>query len=264
MMNQPLVRWVDLGLDPTISLGFTSRSGGFSDGDWGGLNLGFHVADDPATVARNRQLLATELGVPVVWMDQVHGSHIADARHAQIDDNGFLNVGQADGIIIERPVIGDGLAAAVMVADCIPLLIADRTGQRGAVVHVGRAGMDKNIAGAAVAQLVARGSAVTDLRAVLGPSICGSCYEVSPELAADVGMRHPQALSQTRFGTPGLDIRSGLLSQLDGLGVAAVDDDICTYETTGYYSFRRSTHERSHSGRFVGIVRLLAKTHRAK
>lgn len=261
MIPTPLVTWLASDI-PGIKLGFTSRHGGYSSGDFATLNLGFHVPDDPKAVARNRALLATELGTDVVWMDQIHSDIVVDVATAHMIDAGELSVGKADAIIAETNAVGaEGISIAVMVADCIPLLIADNSGKRVAAVHVGRAGMDLGIALKVVDSFCASGSSPNDLIAVAGPAICGHCYEVSADLANDIGQRHPASVVETRWQTPGIDVRAGLREQLRTRNVELLSIETCTYENHDYFSHRRATHEERDTGRFAGIIRISPKKH---
>jgi copper oxidase (laccase) domain-containing protein len=93
------------------------------------------------------------------------------------------------------------------------------------------------------------------MRAVIGPAICGRCYEVPPELQARVGAVAPAAMCGTAAGTCGLDIAAGLQAQLATAGVATIGTDgRCTAESPGLYSYRRD----GRTGRFAGLVWLSA------
>ena len=88
--------------------------------------------------------------------------------------------------------------------------------------------------------------------AVVGPGICGSCYEVPAELQAEVGARVPEASSRTRVDTPALDIRGGIHAQLQRAGVRrpARNADRCTFEDPALFS-----HRRHHpTGRLAGVA----------
>ncbi|QRV02778.1 peptidoglycan editing factor PgeF [Arcanobacterium phocisimile] len=243
-----------------ISHFFTTVEGGVSKKLYASANLGFHVGDRPDNVVQNRKLLEKRTGVPIVWMEQVHGAHVAsvipqDPDILPTDPYGFLTVGQADGIILERRDVPEtGLALAVMVADCVPVLLADRTGSRIAAVHMGRAGMEKEIVGKAVDMFLARGSHTNDISVWFGPHICKACYEVGAELAQQM----PTAVrSVTRWGSPGLDIALGGIHQLQERGVSVHISNQCTYESTLYYSHRRATQLSGPTGRFAGIISLI-------
>lgn len=247
--SSSLIDWFHGPLPPGVRAGFTSARGGSSTGEYASLNLGFHVGDDRGAVEANRKRFEGSIGQSVAWMNQVHADHIADFRDSRLEA-GFLNVGDADAI-----VVGRGQAAAVMVADCVPLILVAASGGRGAVVHVGRAGLDLGIGPATVERLGG------DVIAILGPSICGRCYEVSPQLADEVGGRWPASRATTSWGTPALDIPAGLETQLRECGVSEIHrSPVCTYESAEHYSHRRATHARTQTGRFVGVLQIVRHT----
>ena len=99
------------------------------DGSYAGLNLGFHVGDDPGAVAENRRLL--ELEAPgLAWMDQVHGDALAAARAG-------VTAKATDALVVD-PGAGRS-AAASWLADCVPLLLLTGNRPLAAAVHVGAA-----------------------------------------------------------------------------------------------------------------------------
>ena len=112
---------------PWIRSVITTREGGFSAPPYQGLNLGDHVGDAPATVARNRAWLRRRLALDAEphWLRQVHGCAVLDCDAAP-------GAGRtADGATSTRP----GEVCAVLTADCLPLLICNRDGTRVAAVH---------------------------------------------------------------------------------------------------------------------------------
>ncbi|MBR5950276.1 MAG: polyphenol oxidase family protein, partial [Actinomycetaceae bacterium] len=156
-----------------------------------------------------------------------------------------------DALVIDLDRIGEDRAAAcVMVADCIPLVLLSTTQPQAAVVHVGRAGFMSNIAAKVVDML---GS---DLVAVVGPSICGACYEVGEEMRAQAAEVASDAACVTSWGSPAIDIRAGLAQQLREAGVTDIQRiDRCTNEDDDYFSYRRACREADgRTGRFVGIA----------
>ncbi|MGC5616112.1 polyphenol oxidase family protein [Georgenia sp. Z1491] len=227
-----------------------SATGGAADG----LNLGPHVGDDPSRVRTNRDRVASLVGAPVAWMTQVHGTTVAavTGRPEPVE-----SVGEAD-VLLALPRAGDVVAVGVMVADCVPLLLADAAGRAAAAVHVGRAGLVADAVGTAVRALAHAGVDPSELSAHLGPSICGSCYEVPARLQAEVLAAHPAAEAITHDGTPGLDVAGAVEAALLASGVGRVSrDSACTYEDRRLYSYRRATHAgEPRTGRFAGIVTL--------
>jgi YfiH family protein len=196
--------------------------------------LAQHVGDDAQTVARNRELLRKITG-PVQFMNQVHGDDVVEVK-TLIDDP------TCDALITTVP----GIALAVMVADCIPLLLSS-SGVVGAV-HVGRRGLMNSVAIKAVEAMRALGAG--QIHAQLGASICGRCYEVPQELADEVCDKHPAALSLTNNLTPALDLPRALIADLVAIGVTYEASPICTLENNEYFSYRR----HNITGRNAGVV----------
>lgn len=229
---------------------FTNRFGGESTGEYGTLNLGQHVGDDPEIVARNRAKVEAAIGRKVVWMHQTHSNRVIQVKPGHTDDPQ-----DADGIIIETARFAEvGLAipaAGVMVADCVPVLLASDDGEVVAAVHAGRAGVVKGIVKEAALAIHRLGIAPHKLHAAIGPAICGNCYEVPEEMRQHVTSHVPASWSRNRWGGPGLDLRAGVASQLRTLGVKVTFiSKRCSYEDPNLYSYRRNPV----TGRFAGIV----------
>jgi hypothetical protein len=217
---------------------FTDRSGGVSQGAFTSFNLGDHVSDDLADVQANRALLVSKFG-PVQFMSQVHGSRIA------IIESVTDEAPTADALVTGIA----GVTLAVMVADCIPLLLTST--EAVAAVHVGRRGLMNGVAVRTVELMREMGA--TKIRGVLGPAICGRCYEVSQEVHDEVVALHPLASARTESGTPALDLPKALKASLAAEGVSEISDlQICTVESPDHFSYRRD----GLTGRQVGLVSL--------
>jgi YfiH family protein len=192
------------------------------------------VGDSAETVARNRELLSKITG-PIQFMNQVHGDEVVEVKSIGDDPT-------CDALITCAP----GIALAVMVADCIPLLLSSST-VVGAV-HVGRRGLMNSVAVKAVDAMRKLGA--DQIHAQLGPSICGRCYEVPQELADEVVAKHPAASSLTNNLTPALDLPRALIADLVASGVTYEASTICTLENDEYFSYRR----HNITGRNAGVV----------
>ena len=224
---------------------FTTRAGGISTQPYDTLNLGGKVGDDPAAVATNRQRLADRMGLPfdaLVWMDQVHGTIVTLA--------GPTSSGPAeerDGQVTTAP----GVALAVLVADCVPMLAADPVDGVIAAVHAGRRGAADGIALRTLEAMTRAGSRADQVQVLLGPAICGDCYEVPAAMRDEVEAALPGSASTTSRGTPGLDLRAGLARQLRAAGVDSVlIDKRCTYSDLELFSHRRGAP----TGRLAGVI----------
>lgn len=213
----------------------TTREGGVSAPPYASFNLGAHVGDQPDAVAANRERLAAGVGLPaarLVWMEQIHGRTVATVESAPR----FGAVPATDALVTAQP----GLAVVVLVADCVPVLLADPVAGVVAAVHAGRVGARVGVLPAALDAMAQRGARIERVEVLLGPSACGQCYEVPPEMQADVAAQLPGSACRTRRGTAGLDLRAGLWRQLADAGVARVGvDPRCTMEDPTLYSYRR-------------------------
>jgi YfiH family protein len=216
---------------------FTNRTGGLSTGAFASLNLGLHVTDEPSIVLANRASLVHDDG-PIQYMNQVHGNGVAIIESVTDEDP------TADSLVTGIP----GISLAVQVADCIPLLL--HSAGSVAAVHLGRKGL---VNGVTLNTLeVMRDMGSTDIRAIIGPSICGSCYEVSQEIYDEVIALHPAAASRTTHGNVSLDLPAALRAVLTGQGVEIRDEFSCTVENPELFSYRRD----GVTGRQAGIISL--------
>jgi polyphenol oxidase len=194
-------------------------------------NVGDHVGDAPAVVARNRAALAARTDLPEtrewVWIRQVHGAgvHVATGP------------GPEPAPVADATVTAvRGLPLTVVTADCAPLVVAcdDAVG----VVHAGYRGLAAGVIEAAIASLCDIGTG--EVRAFLGPCIRAPRYEFGPDdLARLVAQFGPGVEGRTRDGSPALDIPAAIRVVLERSGVAAFEDcGVCTAESDGYFSYR--------------------------
>ncbi len=228
-----------------VGFAFTDRHGGMGEAPYDSLNLAGHVGDDSRTVHGNRARVAEALGLDagrVVWMDQVHGR---DA--AVVDASWSGTVPEADALVTRTP----GLALAVLVADCVPVLLADPVAGVVAAVHAGRPGLYAGVVPAAVEAMRELGARPERIVAKTGPAVCGPCYEVPDAMCDEVAARIPAARSRTGYGTSALDIVAGVWSQLADAGVPPGEKShTCTRESADHFSYRRE----GKTGRIAGYV----------
>ena len=228
-----------------VDWGFTTRRGGSGEGDFASLNLSGHVGDDPGVVESNRALVAGSLGVGrdrLLFMDQCQGSDVV-----VVDGPWRGEPPAADGIV----TTSTDLALAVLVADCTPILLVDQLAGVAAAVHAGRPGMLSGIALKAVDVMTALGA--RSIRAVVGPSVCGRCYEVPEAMRAQAALVSPVAPAVSWQGTPAIDVAAGVVEQLRSRSVAVHWVSGCSRESPDLFSYRRAHR----TGRYAGVVRLL-------
>lgn len=234
--------WHD-DLAPGVRAAITRRRGGVSQPPYDPLNLGYSIGDDPAAVTQNRRLVARACGVDLgqlVWMRQVHG---ARARYVRAGQAGA----EADAVFTDAP----GVVLGVLAADCAPVLLVDPASGVVGAAHSGRAGTEAGVVPTLVNAMAGVGGRPERMHALVGPTICGRCYEVPAALQARVAAAVPQARCLTSAGAPGLDIRAGIAAQLAERGVHRVRHDLrCTAETDDLCSHRRD----GRAGRFAALV----------
>lgn len=231
--------------DEVLDRAFTQRQGGVSEGPFAELNLGGHVGDAADSVAANRAVLASSLDVApdhLVFMDQCHGDGVVVTEAPW--PGGVPPA--ADAVVTAVT----GLALAVLVADCAPVLLADPG--RGVVgaVHAGRPGMVSGVVPAALGAM--RDLGARNIEAVVGPSVCGRCYEVPGEMREAAAAVSPESCTVSWTGTPAIDVAAGVVAQLRHLDVTVTWVAGCTREDDRLFSYRRD----GQTGRTAGVVLL--------
>lgn len=242
-------------ISPGIRAGFTDVAAG---------NLAFHVADVRADVVACREAVDTNLrsqispAVNLAYMQQVHGTDVAVLETHGFTVNGHAVPEAAFPTADAMIAVGERAAArglAVMVADCVPVVLAAHSAQGEpivAVAHAGRPGVEHGVIAAVVARMHAAGA--QNIAAWLGPSVCGRCYEVPTAMRARVSALVPQTFAATSWGTPALDLPAGVVAQLAASGISARPSGICTLEDSRWFSHRRSQRDGDVEGRFIGFV----------
>jgi polyphenol oxidase len=172
-------------VSPRVRALVTTRAGGVSDPPYGrmsdgvdqpgGLNLGLHTGDDAARVERNRARLLTLAGVRAAWLEQVHGDAIVHAQEALTR----TAPPRADASVTDAP----GVACVVMVADCMPVLLADEGGRAVGAAHAGWRGLVAGVVEKTAQRVAALGHTRTEtLHAYLGPAIGPRAFEVGEDV----------------------------------------------------------------------------------
>ncbi|KRF06134.1 hypothetical protein ASH00_07630 [Arthrobacter sp. Soil782] len=231
--------WTSL-VAPGIRVAFTDRGAG---------NLAPRIGGNPDAAVRSRQALELELGTgpgSLHFMNQSHSTVVAEAETGIVPD--------ADALV--SPTGTDPLA--VLVADCVPVVLVGFGAQSDhvtAVIHAGRRGVEGNIAARTVAELQRHGA--ESISAWIGPSVCGQCYEVPEDMREEVVKAVPLTFCSTRRGTPALNLAAGVGGQLEALGVSVKDlgggGNPCTLENERLFS-HRAVREGRPAGRLAGLV----------
>ena len=219
--DSPLLRlagWEAGGL----TAGFTTRRGGVSRPPRDTLNTALHVGDDPDDAVANRKRVAALLGWPYeAWTcaEQVHGcrvQRVTGVHRGRGRDDRMTAIPDADALITDEPDV----LLVLYFADCVPLYFVDEdTGALG-LAHAGWKGTVLDVAGKTVAAMAeAFGTRPERLRAAIGPSIDGCCYEVDEAVLRHVrplvaglpaGSAEPEArpmIEQREGGRAGLNLK---------------------------------------------------------
>jgi YfiH family protein len=221
----------DWDVPTNVRAAMTTRRGGVSRGPYGDLNLATHVGDDAAAVAENRRRLRVALGLPCepAWLEQVHGNAVAVLERG--------HGAPADAAV----TFSRGPVCAVLVADCLPVFLAHRAGDRVGIAHAGWRGLAAGVIEATVAAL---GGDTGLLAAWLGPAIGPAAFEVGGEVREALLAGDPGAAGAFRAGRAGrfhADLPALARRRLAALGVRDVrGGGLCTYaDPARFYSYRR-------------------------
>ena len=153
---------------------------GGSKAPWNDFNLGDHVGDDPTAVARNRDMLRRVLRARPVFLSQVHGTQVLR-----------LDAVTAEGAVADAAVTSEtGLACTIMVADCLPVLFANRAGTVVGAAHAGWRGL---VAGVLETTVLQMRTPARRLQAWLGPCAGPQAYEIGAEVRAAFVDAQPEA-----------------------------------------------------------------------
>ncbi|NIR30735.1 MAG: peptidoglycan editing factor PgeF [Gammaproteobacteria bacterium] len=222
----------------------TTRSGGYSEPPYHRANLALDVGDDPRAVSANRTHLVRTLHLPEKprWLHQVHGTRVvaADAATEPVP---------ADACISRRP----GQVCAVLTADCLPVLLCDRSATCVAAAHAGWRGLSAGVLEATVGAL---GCAPADVLAWLGPAIGPDAYQVGPEVreafvAVDPGAA--TAFAPCSHGRWLADLYALARQRLGRAGVTDIQGGgACTFhEVQRFFSYRRDGRR---TGRMATLI----------
>jgi YfiH family protein len=199
--------------------------------------FGTNGSDPVRDVISRWGALREELTTPrLATAKQVHGAHVI--VHAG-GWSGWLRGDEGDGHLAgER-----GTAMAVSVADCVPVFIAHPRGAT-ALLHSGWRGTSARITERAIALLAELGHPARELVLHCGPSICGSCYEVSPDVYASLTSRVVER------PTP-IDLRALIADHARAAGVRAIT---ISQQCTRCDNDRFFSHRAGDDGRQLGVL----------
>ena len=219
----------------------TTRAGGSSIGPYSGLNLGLRTDDDPLAVEANRRRLRAALPGEPKWLRQVHGCDVVDA-------DALAGVPEADAAVARSA----NTVCAVLVADCIPVLLADRAGSAVAIAHAGWRGLARGVLERVMERL---DRPPGDVLAYLGPGIGPGAFEVGADVRDAFLAGDAQAEAAFRPRSPGkwmADLFLLARQRLARCGVTRIHGgDLCTHsDPRRFYSYRRD----GATGRMAALI----------
>ncbi|MGF1634598.1 MAG: peptidoglycan editing factor PgeF [Phycisphaerae bacterium] len=231
--------------------GFSARLGGVSTGPFASLNLGnplhLEARDPPEHIAENYRRLMAACGMAGRrrhWLHQVHGGRCVVAGQTPL-----AGEEQADAL-----ATADAASClSVRVADCTPVLFADRAGRRVAAAHAGWRG---TVAGVALAALAALETPPADVLVAVGPAISVDAFEVGPEVLAQFDTAFTRrAEGANPDGKGFVDLQGVLVKQLTDAGVPPAQIDVtdrCTFrDEVEFFSHRR---DNGLTGRMAALI----------
>lgn len=240
-----------------VGVAFTDREDGYSSGPLGPLNLGRTDVDDLDALRANLAAVREVLGLEqVISVRQVHGTDVLEVDErllATWTADSWLGASVpgappalvADAMVTRLP----GVALAIRVADCLPVLLADATATVVAAAHAGRVGLAGGVLPATLARMAELGA--HEITAWIGPHVCAACYEVPAAMREELAATLPGAWATTAWGTPSLDLGRAAALQLEAAGCRVIRKDPCTREAATLHSHRRDGRA---AGRQAGIV----------
>ncbi|MEX0374849.1 peptidoglycan editing factor PgeF [Spiribacter pallidus] len=224
-----------------VNAGFTLRTGGVSTPPYDSLNLALHVGDDPARVRDNRHRFIEAAGLAMAprWLSQVHGTRVIHTDAVDPD------ITPADGVWSDRP----GQPCAVLVADCLPVLLAERDGACVAAVHAGWRGLAAGVIDQVIQALPVPS---TRLAACIGPCIGVGAFGVGREVIDAFHAAGRPAVYEQRGQDRRVDLRATARKLLRDRGIGEVADiGSCTHsDHAGCFSYRRD----GVTGRLAGFI----------
>ena len=258
-----MLRWAALDATGAVDALVTTRAGGTSRGDHESLNLGLHVDDDPVAVVENRRRAAAALGTDLdhlVVAQQCHGDRVVVV---DTTDAGRGATTTTDAVADTDALVttATDITIAVLVADCVPIVLVDPAAGVVGCAHAGWRGTAAGIAARTVATMAELGARADRLVVGIGPAVDPATYVVGPEVAAAiggvVGDRRGEVLDHTGPRQWRCDL---VAANTIVLGDAGVDVGKVHAMPLTTADPRLFSHRRGDRGRFAVLARLTTGT----
>lgn len=219
---------------------YTTRIGGNSKGKYRHSNLSMDVGESQTSVKKNRADIKRSLGLSIepCYMKQIHSSYIKKVTQSEstiVCDASYTKI--------------PGLACAVLSADCLPILVCNKSGTKVGVIHVGWRGLNNGI----ISKFINRFSKnPSEVICWIGPSISAENYIVKEDVYKKISKISKKIFTKHDDETWELDLKAGATILLKNSGVKKIfSDNMCTYQNLNlYYSYRAE----SNTGRIASLI----------
>ena len=222
------IKWISFLDNPQVTIGASTRIGGYSKTSYEGLNVGINTADNPTIIEKNRSLLFSSVApsMQVFHLNQTHSNILHN-----VDNESFTMFCDGDGLLTTEK----NKLLCITIADCGSVLFHDEDNTIACAIHCGWKGTQKGIIQSALDQL----SQWTDLdkiHAYIGPMIRCSNYEVGKEFLSYFDSEYFKENNGKLF----FDLNQVIISKLLRANLASVND--CGFDTFSspetFYSHR--------------------------
>ena len=246
--------------EPGLAAGFTSKKGG--SGKYNGLNMAFHVQEEPVSVQQNRKKTGAAIEFSVEQWIGCEQTHDVSIKHVSKNDTGRgaldyeTALSSTDGLYTDDT----GVLLTLCYADCVPLYFIDHRTKRIGTAHAGWKGSVSGIGPKMVEKWEQEGSRLQDIEAAIGPSICGSCYKVGASVikAAEKwykpGEEVPFSPVPNELDTYYFSLQTFNKDLLVKKGIAPENvyvTALCSSCSPDFFSHRR---DRGYTGRMMGYI----------
>lgn len=222
----------------------TTRNGGASSGAFASFNLGLRAGDAPQAVAENRARLRRLLPQEPKWLRQIHGADVVSADEVSAPPAADAGIARQAGTV-----------CAIMIADCLPVLLTDRAGTMVGAAHAGWRGLAGGVIGNTVSAMREAGADAGELIAYLGPAIGPAAFEVGADVHDAFVSRYPEAAHAFQPHRPQkwlADLFMLARQALNRAGVGAIyGGGMCTFsDPARFFSYRRDKT----TGRMAALI----------
>ncbi|MFO7948070.1 MAG: peptidoglycan editing factor PgeF [Armatimonadota bacterium] len=260
--HQPEQLWALKLQWPMVAGGVSSRGDFNPEDDRSGLNISYHVGDEQSRVRENRRRILEDMGCEgriCVRAEQVHGNDVFQVTDSSLQHlpgcPSGLYVPETDGLVTDSSRVVLNLAYA----DCVPVLLYCPDPLTVGVLHAGWRGTASQIGRKGIETMVSMGCRAEDVQAVIGPAICGACYEVGPEVIE--AMQEVPGASEVLEAPPHDHVDLKALNRLTLAACGVPDEaievsDLCTRcGPVPLFSYRGARGRTGLHGAFIAITR---------